>query len=265
MFIDGDTIWVVGESGLVAHTANLGRKWTVVPIQSSGCVYAIERDPQDRLWVGGANGMLQCEARPGVFATVENATSQNIFAIYFDPKHGTPWLTGINHVQRREGATFRELPVRAKPSIAQLVRTATGALIAVGRAGVILRSVNNGGTWKKIPTRLESNLEALAHTPYGLFVVGERVLVSFDDGQTFSRVDGEFAGHIWAVGLVPGALMLGGTGAIYRIATTELGKLLFAGYKDRDDTIAALAQRVESGDDGAQLVLEDALRERNLW
>jgi hypothetical protein len=258
-------IWVVGEHGTIAQTADDGATWRDESVPDKGCVYTIERAPDNRLWIGGTNGLLLRAKPKGGFEPVKHASKENVFAIYFDPKDGRAWLCGIEHLQRFTANRFRMTNLRGRPSIAQLVRLPSGTLVAAGRGGVIARSTTNGRTWQRVAVGVTTDLEAVAYTPYGLVVVGDKVLVSNDDAQSFDVLDGDFSAHVWAVAFVPGALLLGGTDALYRIPTCELAKLLQSAYKNRDKTLAALAERVEARDDGAELVLEDALRERELW
>jgi hypothetical protein len=62
-----------------------------------------------------------------------------------------------------------------------------------------------------------------------------------------------------------GVLIGGDAGRIYRIANAELARMMAAAYTGRDDRIAALANEVAARAEGAEMVLEDALRERGLW
>ena len=74
------------------------------------------------------------------------------------------------------------------------------------------------------------------------------------------------ADHLWSLVEIDGDLLVGGeAGQIWRVAKRDLAAVMRDAFADRDRVLADLAARVCDGDDGAELVLEDALRERELW
>jgi hypothetical protein len=73
-------------------------------------------------------------------------------------------------------------------------------------------------------------------------------------------------GHVWSITPCGGALLIGGDdGRVWRVERDELAAEMHAGWAKRDPEVAELAARVHEGVEGAELVLEDALRERELW
>ncbi len=62
-----------------------------------------------------------------------------------------------------------------------------------------------------------------------------------------------------------GDLLVGGElGKLWRVDRKDLAEVLRAAYTKRDPVLADLAARLRDGDEGAELVLEDALKEREL-
>jgi len=283
LYLDEQRTWVVGEYGCIAHTSDAGATWKRVKTESHSCLYAIERDAKGQLWITGDDGLVMRSAtRAGrSFTRIPTRTHGRVLALYLDPKTDHPWiLDSTGTLQRWNGKKFVtvELPaLRTKHSLNRIVRTPSGALIVTANGGAVLRSNNDGGTWKKIATHVRAELETVVVTRYGTFVAGDNgtLLVSYDDGRTFTVVESlrgaGLRGHLWSIANVhganvPGGILIGGdNGDIFRIAATELAKLMHAATAGKDEVLAALALRIQDGDDGAEMVLEDALRERQLW
>ena len=263
ILVENGTIWLAGESGLVASSSDRGATWTTHATESTSCVYAMTRDTQGRLWIGGQSALLMRDDGAG-FVPVKSRVKDNVFDIYIDPQDGKPWLCGISMLMRYTGKSFKPVKTLATaPSIAEILRTHTGALVAAGRDGIVVRSEDDGEKWKKVKVDVKSNFEAMAHTPYGLFVCGEKLHVSHDDGRTFQTLAAN-TGHIWAIARVPGGLVVGADRGLFRIPAGELATMFVEAHGSEPELVA-LAQRITAGDDGAELVFEDALRERALY
>ncbi|MBA2544472.1 MAG: hypothetical protein H0V17_32820 [Deltaproteobacteria bacterium] len=147
------------------------------------------------------------------------------------------------------------------------MRTAKKTLILLGDGGLVLRSTNDGASWKKIPIESRNDLEKLLVTRYGIFVVGAQgsLLVSHDDGMSFQGLATKLDAHLWSLAELDGDLIIGGEqGMLWRITRGELASLLHDVYRERDPILAGLAAALRDGDEGAELVLEDALKEREM-
>jgi hypothetical protein len=173
-------------------------------------------------------------------------------------------------LQRDAGRGFEQVPLKAMRTprpLCALVRTPKRTLVLLGDGGLILRSTNDGASWKKIPIDSRHNLEKLLVTRYGIFVVGGggSLLVSHDDGQSFQGLDTTVDTHLWSILEIDGDLLIGGEGGkLWRVDRKELAEVVRAAYAKRDPVLADLAARLRDGDEGAELVLEDALKEREL-
>jgi photosystem II stability/assembly factor-like uncharacterized protein len=278
--LDDKFVWVAGEYGCIARTSNRGERWTEIKGANKkrvtgACLYAIERDAGGRFWVTGDDGLvLRSTTRSGrAFDTIETNTDGRMLAIYFDPLDGNPWLLDTTgELQRWTGKEFVIVAVPAlktKASMNSIVRTPASTLLIAANAGTVLRSTDNGATWKKISTRVRGDLEVVEVTRYGIFVAGDRgaLVVSYDDGRSFVPVEIDLRHeHLWSIANVAGGILVGGeAGAIYRLARRDLAELMHVAYSGTDPVLAALAASIRDGDDSTEMVLEDALRERRLW
>lgn len=268
--VEGKRVWIAGEYGMVASTTNQGKTWKTIEVPGGRiCLYQIDRDASGALWILGDNGeVLRRGPKAKTFKRVKNHSKGRMLKIVFDPRDGAPWLLDDpGYLQRWNGKKFVLVPVgkvRNKRILTCITRTRTGALILVGDKGLLLRSTD-GKTWKKPKhPRLADALEDLHITKYGILAAGDHglMLVSNDDGLSWRRVDTGTTTALWCFADVEGGLVIGGDhGEMFRFETHELAKLL----STKDPVIAALAARVSEREAGAEMVLEDALRERDLW
>jgi len=277
--IEDETVWVVGEYGTIAKTTD-GATWKVTKIDgATGCLYVIERDAQGRLWILGDDGLVLRSRTGRRFQRVPNHSSKRVLNLFVEPT--CVWILDSGGMLQRSRSpsggdpngkqSFTEIPVlamRAKRPLTCLERTPARTLLLTGDGGLVLRSTNDGVSWKKIPIDVRADLEKILVTRYGIFVIGDRgtLLVSHDDGRTFTAVESAMQGHLWSIAAIGSDLLVGGDqGVIYRLTRAELALVLRAAYEHHDRVLADLAIRMRDGDEGAELVLEDALRERGLW
>lgn len=276
--VEGDAVWVVGEMGGIARSNDRGATWTQLKRNANPdgdeCLYFIARGVDRRLWILGDAGLILRgrTTKPNV-ATFEEVASLSKHRMFYMLVDGsTTWLLDSGGMlQRRTGAgMFEEVPLKAMRTpraLCALARTPKKSLLLLGDGGLILRSTNDGASWKKIPIDSRHNLEELLVTRYGIFVVGGggSLLVSHDDGQSFQGIDTAVDTHLWSLLEIDGDLVIGGEeGKLWRVDRKDLAEVVRAGYAKRDPVLADLAARLRDGDEGAELVLEDALKEREL-
>lgn len=277
LHVEGATVWVVGEWGGVARTSDHGATWKILRRNEASptgqCLYSIMRGADRRLWITGDGGLVMRSrtAKPNVssFDTVDNVSSDRLLYMFVD---GTEtWLLDSGGMlQRNRGSGFEEVPLKAMRNprpLCALARTPKRTLLLLGDGGLILRSVNDGASWKKISIDSRNNLEKLVVTRYGIIVVGARgsLLISHDDGQSFQGLDTKVDTHLWSLLELDGDLIIGGnSGKLWRIDRSDLAEVLRAAYAKRDPVLADLAAQLRDRQEGAELVLEDALKEREL-
>ena len=287
--VDGDLVWVVGEWGGIARTSDGGATWKPIrirqpahapmviqapsPTSAASCLYSIMRGVDRRLWILGDNGLLLRGRTPKAnvvtFDEVANVSTDRLLYMFVDGT--TTWiLDSGGMLQRDAGRGFEQVPLKAMRTprpLCALARTPKRTLLLLGDGGLILRSTNDGASWKKISIDSRHNLEKLIVTRYGIFVVGGAgsLLVSHDDGQSFQGLDTTVDTHLWSILEIDGDLLIGGEGGkLWRVDRKELAEVVRAAYAKRDPVLADLAARLRDGDEGAELVLEDALKEREL-
>lgn len=271
--IEDDHVWVVGEWGGVSRTQDRGETWKSVKPAGAECLYSIMRGIDRRLWILGDGGLLlrSRSAKPNAarFEKVENESKARLLYMFVDGKD-TWLLDSGGMLQRNAGRGFEEVSLKAMRNarpLCALVRTPKKTLLLLGDGGLVLRSTTDGASWKKISVDSRNDLEKLMVTRYGIFVVGGAgsLLVSHDDGQSFQGLDTRRTEHLWSLAEIDGDLIIGGeAGKLWRIDRKDLAEVMRHAYAKRDPLLADLAARLRDGDEGAELVLEDALKEREL-
>jgi photosystem II stability/assembly factor-like uncharacterized protein len=269
--VQDGTLWVASVEGEIWKTAATdvpSWKTVAVPREAANrCLYSILPDTQRRLWAVGDDGLI-LRSHGRRFQRVTSQSSHRIFNIHADPS--CVWLVdsgGMLQRTTRKGVV--EIPLAAmrnKRPLTALVRTVARTLLLIGDGGLILRSTNDGVSWKKVSVRSRVDLEKILVTRYGIYVIGDAgsLLVSHDDGRSFQGLETELQGHLWAIVEIGSNLLIAGERQIWRIEQAQLALELRAAFETRDPVIAALASHVHEGVEGAELVLEDALREREL-
>lgn len=268
----GKTLWVAGEYGMVATTKNHGKKWTKVSVPTGSiCLYQMKRDADGALWILGDGGTL-LKKTGDAFKQVKHHSSGRMLKIVFDG--ATPWLLDDpGYLQRWDGKKFVIVPigkVRDKRVLTGLVRTHLGTLILVGDDGLLLRSTNDGKKWAPPTVKgkpIAQSIEDVLVTKYGIIAVGGEGLfvISNDDGQTWRRVPTKTKIGLWSLAAVGSDVLIGAESrTIFRLPVEELAALFRDAIK-KDKVLAGLADHVIAREAGAEMVLEDALRERNLW
>ena len=55
---DGDTLYVVGESGMLAASVDSGLTWTRIPVDTETCLFDHARAPDGTWWIVGDEGVI---------------------------------------------------------------------------------------------------------------------------------------------------------------------------------------------------------------
>lgn len=282
VYAEGEQIWVVGDSNCIAKSDDDGKTWKKLRRggQWGNTLYTIVRDQGGVFWVVGDSGILYKSINGKTFRKVKLPIKQRLLRFYPDPQNKKkPWLLGEEGVFRFTGKQWKKVALRKKgassddtlPTMCELVRTTTGTLLIVGDRGSIFRSIDDGKTWERIANPAGVvDLEAIIVTTFGILAVGDQgtLIASNDDGRTFVNIQTstKMEGHVWSVIAAGDGLLIGSDSAgIYRLSTSDLAKIMIAAFKETDTVLAGLAEQIRDGkDETAQIVLEDALRERSL-
>jgi hypothetical protein len=270
---EGDTLWVVG-NGMIASTP-IGDEpeWTVDERDDGITLFAMVADPRGHLWAMGERGtLLRSTKKRDKWRKVPNHGTTTVLHVLAE-RDLTWMIDNQGMVQKSPAAKlkFEIVPIPAMRKgrpLCAITRTPRGTLLVVGDLGMILRSTDNGETWKKIPIDSGAHMEDILVTRYGIVVVGDHgsILVSHDDGLSFQGFESILEHHVWAVVECDGDFLIGGdAGRVWRLERTQLSLMMRDAFEKKDPELAALAGSVHEGVEGAELVYEDALREREMW
>jgi photosystem II stability/assembly factor-like uncharacterized protein len=206
-FADEQHGWAVGHAGVILHTADAGRTWT---LQRS-----------------------------------DTATDRPLFAVqFFDAEHGVAvGLWSLVLVTEDGGKTWAEQKLappegarKADLNLLGLFTNAKGEVFAAAERGTVLRSADRGHTWTYLPTGYTGSFWCGVALPDGTLLAGGlrgSLFRSEDDGSTWQRIETRTTSSITALA-VHGEQHVTGVGADGLVLQSNDGGRTFA-PQVRDD------------------------------
>lgn len=148
-FSSADSGWVVGEFGLVLHTADGGKTWTSQRYGSDfPQLYAVKFIDDRRGWaLGQAGSLIQTKDGGQHWTPVELETKRDLYDISVDGTHGIIVGDGVILATLDNGATWKSA-VRDEQKLTAVSLKSSEA-IAVGHAGTIRVLPLTGGDMEK--------------------------------------------------------------------------------------------------------------------
>lgn len=214
-----DVLWVCGEYGQLAISRDTGATWRVIDTGTDACLFALARAPDGAVWVVGDHGYAARVVGERV-ERVSLGTSARLAAVYALREELV--VLGCDGVvyRWRDGEVVRSSTGASRPLTA-LALTRLGSWILVGDGGFIGRSPD-GAWWSRVKSGAELDLEAVCTLADGrLVAVGDRgtILISSDDGRTWTASEHDLDAHLWSVQRFgPGVLIGGDRGLVAKLA-----------------------------------------------
>jgi photosystem II stability/assembly factor-like uncharacterized protein len=197
----GDTdAWVVGDGGTVLRSADGGISWNRVDAETPAPLTAVVASESARVWAAGEGGVLMSSSDGGEpFEIVAAGILDDITGLATDHTGERVWLTtaaGSVWHYRFADATAVEALRTPTPLRDVDVATLGGSVVAVGDAGSMWRSIDEGSEWIAIDLALEADLNAVQIARDGLtsFAVGDsgalvRIIDDSVELQTITSAD----------------------------------------------------------------------------
>jgi photosystem II stability/assembly factor-like uncharacterized protein/tetratricopeptide (TPR) repeat protein len=216
-----DGIWTCGEYGQLAVSRDRGETWQLIDTGTDVCLFGLALASDGAVWVAGDAGFV-ARVNDERLEPIDVGTTSRLTAIYCIRDEAI--ALGVDGVLYRwRGGVVTQVATGATRQLNALTITKHGSWLAIGDGGFIARSPD--GTWfSRVKAELDTDLESMASLPDGRVVmVGDRgsVLVSIDDGRTWSSIATDLAAHLWTVRRFgPGVLIGGDDGIILKLAPT---------------------------------------------
>jgi photosystem II stability/assembly factor-like uncharacterized protein/tetratricopeptide (TPR) repeat protein len=215
----GDALWVCGEYGQLAISRDSGATWKQFETGTDACLFALALAPDGAVWVVGDHGYAArvLGDRP---ERVDLGTKARLAAVYALREELI--VLGFDGVMYRwrDGEIARIVTGATKP-LTSLLLTKLGTWIVIGDGGFIARSPD-GAWWSRVKSDVEVDLEGIASCTDGrLVLVGDRgvILVSSDDGRTWTSIETALTAHLWSVERFGGGVLIGGNeGLVAKLA-----------------------------------------------
>ncbi|MFN0247091.1 MAG: hypothetical protein ACKV2T_09285 [Kofleriaceae bacterium] len=225
---DGDTVWLCGEYGTLFRAPRDLSELEPVPLNISGCMYAMAK-AEGVIYVGGDAGSMARSVDGATFERVEGFTG-SVHKMTFTSR-GLLVPTGKGmFVIRGPGARPERLGLDAGANHTCITRS--GAMVVVGDGNTVFRSTDHGVTFtpSRVPpfvaTKAKSpgqrpswlgdsqDLNVIAELADGrLVTAGDKgvILYSSDDGISFERLEhAQTGGSIWGIATHGGKAYLAG-------------------------------------------------------
>ncbi|HWO18076.1 MAG TPA: TIGR02996 domain-containing protein [Kofleriaceae bacterium] len=238
--IDG-AIYSCGERFAVTH--DRGARWQELRTARGGSRFCVHRDARRTWWMGWDDGIrFSADLDRGWKKATFHAGEVRAIAEI----GGTLLFAGVGGGGAWDGTRFRPFAgFRSTDVVTRVAVAPSGALIAIGCAGLARRSIDGGATWAPVDAGVAFDLEDCAWVAGALFVVGGTtgaaavapaavLLRSTDEGQTFTRLPVAIEGKLsciasWGGGGGggggghgghggDGALLGGAQGGLWRLA-----------------------------------------------
>lgn len=201
--VDGDTLWVTGERGMVARSDDGGRTFERVETGATTQANTLLKT-NDIFWLSSDSGLFRSKDHGRSWTKVKIAGEVARPKV---SQHGLliPSSEGALYIGNIETGRTRKTSLSAGQSMWAATETNRGTVIVVGNAGTIFRSDDAGRSFTPIESGVTTSLENTACTAGGLLVVvgqGGVILRSTDDGRSFQPVPQTFS-QDWWFGAVP--------------------------------------------------------------
>lgn len=192
--LDDQTVYAVGEYGLIAYTADGGATWNAQSSPSSNFLFGIYFSDAATGWICGDYGVVLKTTDGGsTWNAPTTPTSSRMYDIVFiDGLNG--WAVGQNGTILHSGDGGETWSSQSSGTTTRLygvhfLSAETG--FAVGWSGRILKTVNGGANWATVPSSTSAYLYDID------FVNSELGMIVGWDGTCLGTADG---GNTWSAG-----------------------------------------------------------------
>lgn len=185
-----ETAWVVGEGGTLLRTTDRGESWQAIDLSTTRTVRTVAASEGEVVYIAGDGGLLLRSGDSGDSWT-DTVGGTDHFTAAATAHDGRVALFGdsAGGLWRWDGALVKthqsEAPVHGVSMSAD-----GGTAIAVGDAGMILRSVDGGTQWQRIDAEIAGALRDVWVTGDGssALAVGDgALLVQIDQAGATTR------------------------------------------------------------------------------
>ena len=196
-------IVVVGDSGKVWRSSNLGGSWTLGVVSGTPDLRRVERLPSGRLIAVGSGGKVVQSSNGGAtWSQLPSGTAQRLNAVRFvDELHG--WIAGANGFLARTtngGGSWTPVVLGTANDL-NGVDAKASAVWVVGDNATAFRSANGGSNWTQLNLHTDAQPDVKAvwvESPDSVYITGGGGFIrrSADGGNTWTFLQHTLQGQI---------------------------------------------------------------------
>jgi len=225
-------LWVGGHDGVILHSTDGGQSWKAQrrdPFRLAQGESAADHDPRQGapildIWFRDASHGIAVGAHSLMLVTEDGGaswTEKEAIASGADkPAQATPMQGDLFT------AADLELEDEADPHFNAITPLGEHTLVIVGERGTLLRSTDDGASWKRLPFPYKGSM-------FGVLATGENRLLAFglrgnvyesaDGGDSWNKVDSQASVSLLGGSLTDGGgvVLAGANGTVLRRATAD--------------------------------------------
>jgi photosystem II stability/assembly factor-like uncharacterized protein len=198
--VAGSDVIAVGERGTILRTADNAQSWRMVPSPTRATLTAIAIAPlpgEPRGWAVGHDATILATADGGRTWQKqfqgENLEASFLDVIALNARHAIAvGAYGLCYETHDSGGTWEKRTLLAADShLNRITRGAAGTLFVAGENGTILRSDDEGRTWKQVTLSYKGSFYGVLPFASGALLahgLSGHVYRSTDDGSSWSPV-----------------------------------------------------------------------------
>ena len=175
--LDKDRGFITGSKGLILKTTNGGFNWSKSTTNTNGIIFDIAFFSPLKGFAVGWNGLL-LETNDGgnTWQSYKTQLADNYLKSIDVNSKGDGLIVGGDGIilhSTNSGDTWNKIDMKTSGGFQKVKYISEDYAIIIGSRGVILVSKDKGNSWNVVDSRIFSNMNSLAVSPYGkIFIAG---------------------------------------------------------------------------------------------
>lgn len=242
LLVTGERMYVCGEYGGLFVSEDNAKTWDEIETDTNACLFALTRDVAGALWVVGDEGFVMRSEDGDDWEAIDIGYEKRIQSVY--SINDTLWFACEDALIRRDADGSLTTVLETKAPLTDMILSTKHGFFVSGDKGQLWRSTDRGESFEPLKVVGEDiDLEAVAHGPGGVFVVGSKgTILHSTDGAKFAFIEVDSRDHFFSASPAGGGVLVGGEGGILVHAKPEFDHT----WEGKADTLAEVAGELDA-------------------